>query len=147
MLSDYTNSLNVDWKLNNTSYPMNDLQIIDTGSTNNLQQNITETLDEMCLFPSTMPVLNDYSNFQQNVENSAKENMELLKPLPHNDSVCIQTHGLSSKQIILLKEQLTQHIQLITQSYLLCSMSIKFKHYCKRLKKIIVCIYFGYKFY
>lgn len=51
-----------------------------------------------------------------------------------------QTLGMSSKQTILLKQQLTQHVQLLIQSYLLCSMTRKFKMYCQKILLMLVCV-------
>ena len=45
---------------------------------------------------------------------------------------------MTQKQIILFKLQLTQHVQLITQNYLLCTMSKKFQMNCRKYKIMLV---------
>jgi len=126
MPPDYTNSSNAEWKMNSSPFSTNDLQIVDITNTNNLQQNFNEQIRNSVM----IPVLN--------VQQFEKNTTELLKPLSQNNTTSVQTNGMSSKQIILLKQQLTQHIQLITQSFLLCSMTIKFKSHCRHLKNIMV---------
>lgn len=53
--------------------------------------------------------------------------------------VTSQEFGMIPTQIILFKHQLTQHIQLITQSYLLCTMANKLMCYCHKLINMLVC--------
>lgn len=50
-----------------------------------------------------------------------------------------QEFGMIPTQIILFKHQLTQHVQLITQSYLLCTMAKKLMCYCQQLINMLVC--------
>lgn len=112
--------------MNSSHFSTNDLQIVDITNTNNLQQNFTEQLKNS----NMIPVIN--------VQQYEESTTEPLKPCSQNNTTCVQINGMSSKQIILLRQQLAQHTQLITQSFLLCSMTITFKKHCRHLKNIMV---------
>lgn len=78
-------------------------------------------------------------NLPSNIQSTKK----VTKPTDsdsQNTTVCSQTSGMSSKQTILLKQQLTQHVQLLIQSYLLCSMTRRFKMYCPKIISMLVCV-------
>lgn len=50
---------------------------------------------------------------------------------------------MTNKQIILFKQQLTQHVQIATQNYMLCPMAKKFQIYRRKLKTFLAsCILF-----
>lgn len=53
---------------------------------------------------------------------------------------CNNVYGMSPKQIILFKQQLTQHVQLLTQNYILCTMTANLKKNCPKLINLLVCI-------
>lgn len=137
---DYTNTDNTDWKINNTTFSTNDLPIIDVASTNNLQPNINEQLNKSNMIHLTLPIPNlPVENIQQCEDNLVEKNTDLLQSVSRNDNpTCIDIDGMTSKQTILLRQQLAQHIQLMTQSYMLCSMTFKFKKCCRPFIKKLV---------
>jgi len=92
-----------------------------------------------CTFPS--PSFKD--NFQLSIEPLNKDNKEMSvisNSVPHYVNIMTQ------KQIVLFKQQLTQHVQLMTQSYLLSTLSKKFQKNCRKFRIMLVCylIYFSF---
>lgn len=71
-------------------------------------------------------------------ENYSCDNSTKIKhivPMIKNDS---KTIGMSTKQIILFKLQLTQHVQLTTQNYLLCTIDKQFQKNKRKFKHMLV---------
>jgi len=55
-----------------------------------------------------------------------------------DEDISVITNIMTQKQIILYKQQLTQHVQLITQNYLLSTMSKKYQNNCRKFKSMLV---------
>lgn len=95
------------------------------GSTNNYAE------------PIEVARYNTQKNKRFNVSefnNSLLSINENLEKLPQYVNINNQVNIMTQKQIILFKQQLTQHVQLITQNYLLCTMSKKFQNNCRKYK-------------
>ncbi|XP_015373341.1 PREDICTED: MATH and LRR domain-containing protein PFE0570w-like isoform X2 [Diuraphis noxia] len=79
---------------------------------------------------SILPLPTFKENFQLGIEQYNNSNKDVSQDVNIKSQVNIMTQ----KQIILFKQQLTQHVQLITQNYLLCTLSKKFQNNCRKYK-------------
>lgn len=70
--------------------------------------------------------------------------VEKPSDIHQNNVIVNKENNMTGKRIILLKHQMTQHVQLLIQSYLLCTMSDKFNRETKKLKTMLVCTQFLY---
>lgn len=120
-----------------------------TPKSTQLQNSIKQSInDQLKINYNIVPSLSPIQSIQQKYQN--KKNaiydriVEKTNLVPKATAVNSEECGMSSKQIILLKQQLNQHTQLITQNYLLCTMAKKFKLYCRNLKIMLVCSYHFY---
>lgn len=116
-----------------------------------LQKNLTLQPSIIEQNVNTQPKINKNENFlptfKQNItlENEQLEDKTCDKIIekPNLISPCkivtSQEFGMIPTQIILFKHQLTQHIQLLTQSYLLCTMANKLMCHCRKLINMLVC--------
>lgn len=104
----------------------------------NYQQSINETEKSNYVLHFTTPILNSDTNSEQpcgdvnNELNSAKssDSQRVINT--------VQENIMTKKQIILLKQQLTQHVQLMTQAYMLCPKAKKFQLFRRKLKNFLV---------
>jgi len=129
-----------DWKSNSDEHEQTteiascSIQTKTTHQENIVHPNIYEQLKNMASIISTQKFIQSNNEpceaFDKKVENVGYTTL--------SDFVIHQKHGLTSKQLILLKYQLTQHIQLVTQSYLLCTMVDNFKSQIRKLKTMLV---------
>lgn len=134
----YTSNFS-DWKSNSdeqaTEIASCSTQTITTHQENIVHPNIYEQLKHMAairsLKKSVQPNNDPCVAFDKKVEVFGYTTL--------SDFVIHQEHGLTSKELILLKYQFTQHIQLLTQSYLLCTMVDNFKCQIRKLKTMLVC--------
>ncbi|XP_025419428.1 uncharacterized protein LOC112689793 [Sipha flava] len=111
------NTLNYsDCKLS-TAWSMNDLQMTEVV-------NYSTQLGEE-------PNLSDLNNHQMSIS-AEKTNL-----VPQNIIVCDKKKGMSTEQLFLLKQQLAQHVQLITQHYILCTKEKSYKILCRKLKNML----------
>lgn len=100
---------------------------------------INEHLEKRnCILP--LPTFKD--NFQLGVEQHNNSTEDVSQGV----NISRQVNIMTQKQIILFKQQLTQHVQLITQNYLLCTLSKKFQNNCRKYKIMLVSylIYFSF---
>lgn len=100
---------------------------------NNVQQSISDQKKINDMLPSTSSTTS-ILNFEPKKITTKKRPYSV----PKKKTVPCEECGMTSKQMILFKQQLTQHIQLITQTYLLSTMDPTFKKNCKRLKHMLV---------
>lgn len=79
-------------------------------------------------------------NFKSDVQRSKKKTSNEITMVTHPGSTTYNQYdlGFTPKQIILLKAQLTKHVQLVTQNYLLCAMSERLKMYRRKFKITLV---------
>jgi len=106
---------------------------------NNSLLSINEHLEKSsCIYP---PLPTFKENVQLGIEqhNDSNEDVSVITNLvPQYVYISNQVNIMTQKQIILFKQQLTQHVQLITQNYLLCTMSKKFQINCRKYKIMLV---------
>lgn len=81
-------------------------------------------------------------NFQLGIGQHNNSNEDVSQDV----NIKSQVNTMTQKQIILFKQQLTQHVQLITQNYLLCTLSKKFHNNFRKYKIMLVSylIYFSF---
>lgn len=104
---------------------------------NNVQQSIPDQIEKInYTLPSTSSTT-CVLHFQPK-KVTTKESTLIPYSVPNRKTVPCEECGITSKQMILFKQQLTQHIQLITQTYLLSTMDPTFKKNCKKLKHMLV---------
>lgn len=136
-LSFYTSNYS-DWKSYYNNSPNNDklgaksdqiTEIDNSSQIPDIQLSVHHSIVNEQLENSNYVIFNSASKMQS-TNNSTTETTNL----------CSQNNAMLPKQTILLKQQLTQHTQLLTQSYLLCSMTQKFKNYCQKLKTMVVSV-------
>ncbi|XP_025191042.1 GON-4-like protein [Melanaphis sacchari] len=102
---------------------------------NNSLLSINENLEKRsCILP--LPTFKD--NFQLGIEqNNFNEEMSVITNIVPQYVNINQVNIMTQKQIILFKQQLTQHVQLITQNYLLSTMSKKYQNNCRKYKAML----------
>ncbi|CAI6371506.1 unnamed protein product [Macrosiphum euphorbiae] len=132
----------------NTDKPKNDTQSIPayvctpniyldgkTSTNFSFQNKNAVKLTNVTISPTIHPPLPTFKeNVQLGIEqhNNSNEDVSVITNIvPQCANIMTQ------KQIILFKLQLTQHVQLITQNYLLCTMSKKFKINCRKYKTML----------
>ncbi|CAI6353935.1 unnamed protein product [Macrosiphum euphorbiae] len=102
---------------------------------NNSILSLNEHLEKRgCIHPS-LPTFKE--NVQLDIEqhNNSNEDVSVITNIvPQYVNISNKVNIMTQKQIILFKQQLTQHVQLITQNYLLCTMSKKFQMNCRKYK-------------
>lgn len=91
--------------------------------------------NDIFLPTSKQNILSKNEQLEDNICDRIIENPNLISPCK---IVTSQEFGMIPTQIVLFKHQLTQHIQLITQSYLLCTMANKLMCHCPKLKNMLV---------
>lgn len=104
----------------------------------NYQQSVNETEKSNFVLHFTTPILNSDANTEQH---SGDVNNELNSVNSSDSQLVIDTvqeNIMTMKQIILLKHQLTQHVQLVTQSYMLCPKAKNFQMYRRKFKAFLV---------
>ncbi|CAI6356623.1 unnamed protein product [Macrosiphum euphorbiae] len=102
---------------------------------NNSLLSINEHLEKRSCIHPPLPTFKE--NVQLGIEqhNNSNEDVSVITNIvPQYVYTSNQVNIMTQKQIILFKQQLTQHVQLITQSYLLCTMSKKFQINCRKYK-------------
>lgn len=118
------------------------LSYADTTKVININKQLEKHINEQIIdnqlekskinFPmSSMPEVNLQSHTEQ-CENYSCDNNIKIK------SDDCKTYGMSIKQIILFKQQLTQHVQLTTQNYLLCTIDKQFQKNKRKFKHMLV---------
>jgi len=106
---------------------------------NNSLLSINEQLEKHNYIHPSLPTFNE--NVQLGIEqhNNSNEDVSVITNIvPQYVNISNQVNIMTQKQIILFKQQLTQHVQLITQNYMLCTMSKKFQNNCRKYKIMLV---------
>jgi len=106
---------------------------------NNSILGINEHLEKRSCIHPHLPTFKE--NVQLGIEqhNNSNEDVSVITNIvPQYVNIGSQVNRMTQKQIILFKQQLTQHVQLITQNYLLCTMSKKFLINCRKYKIMLV---------
>lgn len=88
--------------------------------------------------PTTVLYLESNAEQLNNINVAVTEN---INPVPQSMIALIddeEEKGMSIKQLFLLKQQLTQHVQLITQHYILCANEKSYKVLRRKLKNMLV---------
>lgn len=93
-------------------------------------------LKSVCIL--LLPTFKDHFQLGQQYKNSNEDVSVITIIVPQYVNINNQVNIMTQKQIILFKQQLTQHVQLITQNYLLCTMSKKFQNNCRKYKIMLV---------
>lgn len=84
-----------------------------------------------------LPIFKDNSQLGVEEHNTNEDISVITNIVPQYVNIS-QANIMTQKQIILYKQQLTQHVQLITQNYLLSSMSKKYQNNCRKFKSMLV---------
>jgi len=91
-----------------------------------------------CIHPA-LPTFKENGQLGIDQHNNSNEDVSvIINMVPQYVNISNQVNIMTQKQIILFKQQLTQHVQLITQNYLLCTMSKKFQINCRKYKVMLV---------
>ncbi|XP_060847598.1 uncharacterized protein LOC132927152 [Rhopalosiphum padi] len=102
---------------------------------NNSLLNINEHLEKRsCILP--LPTVKENSQLGIEQHNTNEDISVITNIVPQIVNIS-QVNIMTQKQIILFKQQLTQHVQLITQNYLLSSMSKKYQNNCRKFKAML----------
>lgn len=110
---------------------------LSTSIYNIIEHNIPDQFDKTnYMLPSTSSTTHILNFSPKKI--ITKDNTVIPNSVPKTKTVTRQECGITSKQMILFKQQLTQYIQLITQTYLLSTMDTKFKYNLKKLKNMLV---------
>lgn len=75
---------------------------------------------------------------QQNRNSTSNKTNMVKKSVSKQENINCQSFGMLPKQFVLLKHQLTQHVQLATQNFILCTMAKQFRKNCHIYKKMLV---------
>lgn len=116
--------------------PKNDVPMV-SDSLQLVSQDIREVEKNNCVLPTIAPVINVQSNTEKRSSGVDDDLIDCSNSQCASNT--IQIHGMTPKQIILLKHQLTQYVQIVTQSYVLCTMIKIFFMYRRKLKALLVC--------
>jgi len=112
---------------------------------NNSLLNINEHLEKRsCILP--LPTVKENSQLGIEQHNTNEDISVITNIVPQIVNIS-QVNIMTQKQIILFKQQLTQHVQLITQNYLLSSMSKKYQNNCRKFKAMLVSYLICFGFY